>query len=99
MSDKEIIKLEKFCELYEVPTSFVDSLNQFELIHLTTIDDEPYIENEELPTIEKFIRLHYDLNVNIEGIDVINNLLNKITALQKEIILLENELKYYKSNF
>jgi hypothetical protein len=97
MSEKDILKLEKFCELYEVPTSFVDSLNQFELINLTIIDDEPYIENEALPTIEKYIRMHYDLNVNMEGLDVISNLLDKITSLQKELILLENELKYYRS--
>ncbi len=96
MSDKDILKLEKFCELYEVPTSFVDSLNQFELIHLTAIDDELYIENEELPVIEKFIRLHYDLDINVEGLDVINNLLQKIDTLKKEIIQLENELKYYR---
>jgi hypothetical protein len=97
MSEKDILKLEKFCELYEVPTSFVDSLNQLELINLTIIDDEPYIENEALPTIEKYIRMHYDLNVNMEGLDVISNLLDKITSLQKELILLENELKYYRS--
>jgi len=96
MSEKDILKLEKFCELYEVPTSFVDSLNQFELIRLTTIDDEMYIENEELPIIEKYIRLHYDLDINMEGLDVINNLLRKMEALKKEMVLLENELKYYR---
>lgn len=96
MSEKDILKLEKFCELYEVPTSFVDSLNQFELINLTTIDDEMYIENEELPNIEKYIRLHYDLDINMEGLDVINNLLQKIESLKKQIVLLENELKYYR---
>ena len=99
MSNKDILKLEKFCELYEVPTSFVDSLNQFELIHLTTIDEELYINNEELPVIERFIRLHYDLDVNVEGLDVINNLVEKISNLQKQIIQLENELIYYKSRF
>jgi hypothetical protein len=97
MSNKEILKIEKFCELYEVPTSFIDSLQQFELINLSLIDDELYIDNEELPNIEKFIRLHYDLDINIEGLDVINNLLDKIEALNKEIIRLENELQYYKS--
>lgn len=96
MSEKDILKLEKFCELYEVPTSFVDSLNQFELINLTTIDDEMYIENEELPNIEKYIRLHYDLDINMEGLDVINNLLQKIESLKKQVVLLENELKYYR---
>jgi hypothetical protein len=97
MSNKDILKIEKFCELYEVPTSFIDSLQQFELINVTTIDDELYIDNEELPIIEKFIRLHYDLDINVEGLDVINNLLDKIEALNKEIIRLENELQCYKS--
>ncbi len=99
MNEKDILKLDKFCELYEVPASFVDSLQQFELIHITTIDDEPYIQNEELPIIEKFIRMHYDLDINIEGIDVINNLLEQISMLQKQITQLENELKYYQSRF
>ncbi len=99
MSNKDILKIEKICELYEVPTSFIDSLEQYELIQVTIVDDQQYIKNEDLPLVEKFIRLHYDLEINLEGIDVVNNLLNKIDLLQQEILDLQRKLNYYKAEF
>ena len=45
--------------------------------------------------VEKMIRLHYDLNINLEGVDVIYNLLNQVNSLKKEITDLQNKLLFY----
>jgi hypothetical protein len=42
--------------------------------------------------MEMFIRLHYDLNINIEGIDVIRNLLTKIELIEQELATLRRQL-------
>jgi hypothetical protein len=42
--------------------------------------------------LEKFVRLHYDLDINLEGIETINYLLERIEEMQKEIVNLRNKL-------
>ncbi len=44
------------------------------------------------------IRLHHELNVNIEGIDVVFNLLEKEKELREELIALKNRLKLYEND-
>jgi hypothetical protein len=41
--------------------------------------------------LEKFVRLHYDLDINLEGIETINYLLEKIEKMQREILELRNK--------
>ena len=43
------------------------------------------------------IHIHQDLNVNIEGIDVVVNLLQKMENLQNELISVKNTLRLYES--
>ena len=47
--------------------------------------------------IEKMIRMHQELDVNIEGIDVVFNLLQKIDSLQKELANVRNRLRLYEN--
>ena len=44
------------------------------------------------------IRLHNELNVNIEGIDVVFNLLEKEKELREELNALKNKLKLYEND-
>ncbi len=43
------------------------------------------------------IRMHHDLEVNPEGIDVVFNLLQKIERLQKDLNTTKNRLRLYES--
>ena len=42
------------------------------------------------------IRLHYDLNINLEGLDAVYNLLKRVENLQSEITSLHNKLRIYE---
>ena len=89
MEIENFIPTKYFCEVYKVDTSFVDSLKEYGLITIVVYEDTEYIEKEKLNELEKMIRLHYDLNINMEGIEAISHLLNKIAILKHEI----NDLK------
>jgi hypothetical protein len=93
---KELISIHKLCEHYQIPDSFFEELQQFELIPFETTTDEPMIDASVLPEVEKFMRLRFDLNINMEGIDVINNLLQQIQSLQNEIDYLKRRLRLYE---
>ncbi len=83
------INVNQFCKLYEVPNAFVTNLIEYKLIEPIEDGGELYIIENQLQHVERYMRLHYDLNINFEGLDVINNLLLKINQLEQEL----NKLK------
>lgn len=92
MEIENFIPAKYFCEVYKVDASFVDSLKEYGLITIIVYEETEYIEKEKLHELEKMIRLHYDLNINMEGIEAISHLLDKINTLQQEINTLKSKL-------
>lgn len=95
MTEYSIISIQEFCKQYDVPESFIEKLYEYELISFAEENSTRHIPSEQINNIEKLIRLHFDLNINFEGLDVILNLLNKIDALQEENRQLKNQLMLY----
>jgi len=96
MQTDDLILAEDFCSHYNVGISFINSLREFGLIEITSIEEAYYIPHNELKKLEQLARLHYDLDINLEGIDAINHLLQKVTDLQAEITNLKNRLRLYE---
>jgi len=93
MNTDNLIQIEYFCEQYNVELTFINSLQEFGLINVMVIEDSKYLSHEDLKEIEKLIRLHYELGINMEGIDVISNLLNQIADLQQELTVARNKIR------
>ncbi|WP_416442420.1 chaperone modulator CbpM [Leeuwenhoekiella sp. A16] len=91
------IKVSTFCNSHGIATSLLDSLVEYELVHIEVIESEPYLAQEELPKVEKLIRLHQDMGINPEGIQAIDHLLNRVIDLQKEVHNLKSRLNRYDS--
>jgi hypothetical protein len=62
---------------------------------MTSIDQEQFISSEQLRQLEKFILMHYELNINIEGIEAITHLLERMRKLQEEISGLKNKINFF----
>ena len=90
------ISIQQFCTHYNVSESFIDSLITYELIEFVELETTKHIQIEDINTIERLIRMHYDLNVNFEGLDIINNLINQINALREEVSVLKNKIDFYE---
>lgn len=90
MENVDLIPAEEFCIYHNIEYSFISSLEDSGLIRITSVEQSAFIPSDELEKLEKFVRMHYDLDINIEGIETINHLLEKIDALQKEILHLRN---------
>ena len=97
MQTKQLILLETFCMEYPVEFSFIQLLIEHGLVQITTLEEQTYIFESELPQIEKIIRLHNDLSINLEGVEVINYLLGKLQQQQEEINALQNKLRFFES--
>lgn len=98
MYSKNLIAVNDFCSSHNIEISFISSLNQNGLIHLETIRDSEFILAEQLQQIEKFICFYYDLDINMEGIETIDNLLKRINMMQDEITALRNRLRLYEQH-
>jgi hypothetical protein len=97
MQTQYLVSIDQFCASHSIEISFINSLRYNGLIDITTIEETDFIEADQLQQIEKFIRLHYDLDINLEGIETITHLLQRIGAMQEEIISLRNRLRLYES--
>ena len=95
MAKQDLILIDTLCTHYEIEVSFVDSLYSLGLIEIQTVEQVRFISEEKVADLEKMIRIHQDLEVNPEGIDVIFNLLHKVDELKSELAYTKNKLLRY----
>ena len=98
METKDFIPVLQLCSHYKVEVSFFDELNDVGLIEITTIKQISYLHQDKISDVEKMIRIHHELNVNTEGIDVVFNLLQKVGELQNELNTVRNRLRLYEND-
>ena len=96
MQEHELIPAQEFCTHHHVELNFIYLLKEYGLIEIISDEGNDYLSPDRLNELEKIVRLHYDLDVNLEGIDVILHLLKQLEASQKEAIELRNQLKFYR---
>lgn len=97
MKTKYLIPKETLCLHYDIEYTFVDALHNIGLIEIEIIEKKQYVHQDQIRDFEKMVRLHHELNVNLEGIDVVFNLLRKEKALRDELLELKNRLNRYEN--
>lgn len=97
MNTENFIPINTLCLHYKLEITFFNTLNENGLIEIQLIDNIEYVHKESIYEIEKIVRMHKELDVNIEGIDVVLNLLQKIDALQTELLKVRNRLLLYEN--
>lgn len=96
MNSKNLIQIKQFCVYHEIENTFITELHNYGLVEFIIQEEDEYLQPEQLPSIEKMIRMHYDLKINLEGIDAIYHLLNKIEALQQNLTATQNKLRLFE---
>jgi len=96
MEHEELIAMEVYCDHEGVEVSFVEALHDRGLIRITTVKEQRFIAPEHLSRVEKLARMHYDLEINLEGIEAISHLLERMEALQHDMHTLHERLRLYE---
>lgn len=96
MENEHLIPADQFCIQHNIDLSFISLLHENDLLEITSVEQTLYIPEEHLPSLEKMIRLHYDLNINVEGIEAISYLLQRVERLQSELRGLRTKLNLYE---
>lgn len=91
--EHQLIIIDTYCQRTSIQQRFIHDLNGLGLITLVREDEVPCIQDTDIPKIEQLHRIHTDLNVNMEGLDIIYNMLNRMQNMQEEIRQLRQELE------
>jgi len=97
MSTTHLIAANEFCIYHNIEPSFIYSLQQSGLIELTVVEEKPFVDESELPQLEKLVRLHREMDINLEGIETITYLLQRMNEMQRQIVALQNRLSMYEN--
>ena len=91
-----LILIKEYCSQCGVEYAFIEALQEEGLLKAVTIADEYYIEEEQLDALEQYRRWHYDLHINIAGIDALHHIVGKVNKMHAEINALRNRLKLHE---
>lgn len=97
MEHDHFIEIELLCTNYHIEPGFLDSLYEYGLIEIKRIEESRYLEKEKIRDLERMIHLHHDLEINMEGLDTISHLLDRLNQLQAEMNQLRNRLRFYEN--
>jgi hypothetical protein len=96
MANEEMIPAHDFCKMNGVEISFLNALSESGLLQFNLIGQVDHISSEQLPGLEKCVRLHYEMGINVEGIEAVQHLLEQIRTMQEEMNLLRSRLAVYE---
>ena len=96
MSTINLVLIDDFSTHHQIEFSFINALKENGLIEIISIEQLDYIAIEHLPVLEKWSRMYVELGINVEGIETIQHLLDRIGDLQHEVSVLRNRLGQFE---
>ena len=93
--ETRFIKITEYCANEKIETSFIFGLEQEGIVQIERRDEAEYLNESDLPELEMFTRWHYDLGVNLEGIDAMRHMVERMKSMQQEIRSLQHKLDFY----
>ena len=90
-----MIPVHEFCMHHSIEPSFIYSLKESGLIEISIVEEKHFIPAEQLPGLEKITRL-YEMDINLEGIETITYLLERINKQEEKIRMLSNRLRRFE---
>ena len=97
MQTEEMIPASEFCIHHNIELSFIYSLQESGLIEIIKKEETIFVPAGQLPHLEKLVRLYYEMDINLEGIETITYLLQRMNEMQQQIIQLSNRLGLYEN--
>lgn len=95
----ERISREELVKIYNIEITFFDELVDNGLLNVETEDNVRYLIYEDLQVFEKFANWHYDLEVNLPGLEVIHHMLRKMDDLHQKNRDLMNKLSVISEKY
>ncbi len=98
MQTDEMIAADEFCTHHQIELSFIHSLKESGLIEVAVVEEKVFVPMEQLTNLERIVRLYYEMDINLEGIETITYLLERMNSMQQQIRELNDRLSLYEVN-
>ena len=98
MQTEEMIAADEFCIHHNIELSFIHSLNKSGLLEILHTEEKIFVPVNQLNHLERLVRLYYEMDINLEGIETITYLLQRMNDMQQQIAHLSNRLSRYESD-
>ncbi|MDF2454026.1 MAG: MerR family transcriptional regulator [Cytophagaceae bacterium] len=96
MEKEALISIQQVCTHYNIAVSFFDSLQEYGLIEVVTVEEVQFIPVNKIKELEKIWHMHDELEINLPGIEAITHLLQQMESMQEELNRLRNSLNRYR---
>ena len=96
MKNEGFYSITELCRQHRIERSFIHALGDTGLVHIERVEQTECIAADALGEVERFIRMHYELSINLEGLEAIAHLLRKVEGLQQQVRVLQNRLDGYE---
>jgi hypothetical protein len=93
---ENLMTIQEYSVTYNIEPEFLTSLEECGIVFFSLEGEKKYIREEQLDELERYIHFHYDLNINIEGIDAIRHLLQRVHHLDAEVRQLKSRLNLHE---
>lgn len=98
MQTEEMIAADEFCIHHNIELSFIHSLNKSGLLEILHTEEKIFVPVNQLNHLERLVRLYYEMDINLEGIETITYLLQRMNDMQRQIAQLSNRLSRYEED-
>lgn len=96
MKNDNLIPVQDFCVHHHIEIQFIDSLAETGVIEVMHIEQNQYFDDENLNKVEMLVRLHQELSIHAEDMDVVERLIDKVASLQNELRAAQQRLQFYE---
>ena len=87
MQTEEMIPADEFCIHHKIG-----------LLEIFSTEEKIFVPVNQLNRLESLVRLYYEMDINLEGIETISYLLQRMSDMQQQISLLSNRLSRYEQD-
>jgi hypothetical protein len=95
METELLIPIEVVCKNHNTDPELILSFQECGLIEIIRVEERYFVHPEKLNILEKFLRLNGELGINLEGLEVVSHLLEKLDHMQQEIQELKNKIQFH----
>lgn len=96
MEKENLILVSYYCQQTRTSIEFIESLQDYGFIQVLFIEEHNYVHPQDITEIERINRLQEELGINLEGIDALNHVLQKVDRLEKELKMVKERLRIYE---
>ena len=98
MKNENYIAITTICNSHHISNDFIYELEECNLINVVEIENIRCIPLAQMKELEKFVRMHHELDINLPGIEAIFHLMQRLQTMEQKITILQQRLQLYESD-